>query len=318
MMPSRRARTFACRTRLVLDSAMNKLFRAVLWATVSVLATHGLALGAAAGNPSIDAMPATLTFDTCSWNHPGVNPFMGDVVAAVDRYTDIPADVRARLKARLAKREYDDLVSIRRDSIRGSGGHDYGSAIREMHFGTHQLCHAVTRAEWTPAMQERGLVYCEGGHCILVPTVCRNVSRITRQDVGNESAEALPPLEGPLAAVADPLLAMGDDLPPIEWFGPTGAGAPALAGAPAEGGSGGGTFAAGSGSGFVGASGGGVTSGFSSANAASPAGSVRPETPAVAAVPEPQTWALMLAGLAALRMAQRRVRARGQSNSGDK
>ena len=29
-------------------------------------------------------------------------------------------------------------------------------------------------------MQERGLVYCVQGQCILVPTICRNVSRITQ------------------------------------------------------------------------------------------------------------------------------------------
>ena len=43
----------------------------------------------------------------CSWDRPGVNPFVGDVVAAVDRYRDIPADVRATLKARIAQRQFD-------------------------------------------------------------------------------------------------------------------------------------------------------------------------------------------------------------------
>jgi len=42
-------------------------------------------------------------------------------------------------------------------------------------------------------MQERGLVYCDSGQCILVPTVCRNVSRITRAGVSPDHAEAPAP-----------------------------------------------------------------------------------------------------------------------------
>ena len=103
---------------------------------------------------------------------------MGDVVAAVDRYQDIPMAVRNTLKARMAARRYDEIVSIRRDAIVGKAR--YAPAIRQMHFGSGQVCASVDRSAWTPSAQERGLVYCEAGHCILVPTVCRNVSRITR------------------------------------------------------------------------------------------------------------------------------------------
>lgn len=124
------------------------------------------------------AAPATVP--ACSWDHPGVNPFMGDVVAAVDRYADIPADVRQRLKARMAKRDYDEIAVITRDGI--SGRAQYDAAIREMHFGTGQICKTVTRSRWTADWKERGLVYCEANHCIIVPTVCRNVSRISRLD----------------------------------------------------------------------------------------------------------------------------------------
>ena len=116
--------------------------------------------------------------DHCSWDRPGHNPFMGDVVAAIDRYTEIPTPVRMRLKQRMQARQYDDLVDIRRDEIRGRAR--YEPAIRDMHFGIDRVCRQVSRAGWTAQMHERGLVYCEAGHCILVPTVCRNVSRIER------------------------------------------------------------------------------------------------------------------------------------------
>ena len=119
-----------------------------------------------------------VTVPACSWDHPGTNPFMGDVVAAVDHYKDIPVATRERLKARMARRDYDELVLIERDRITGMGS--YGSEITDMHFGQTGYCKTVTRARWTDKMQERGLVYCEDGQCILVPTICRNVSRIHR------------------------------------------------------------------------------------------------------------------------------------------
>ncbi len=119
--------------------------------------------------------------DHCSWDRPGVDPFMGDVVAAVDHYRDMAPATRQKLKDRMVKREYDEIVSIDRDGIRGKS--TYGSTIRDMHFGTNQVCGSVTRASWRPDMKERGLVYCEGRECILVPTVCRNVSRVSRAEV---------------------------------------------------------------------------------------------------------------------------------------
>ena len=134
---------------------------------------------------------AAPTAERCEWTRPGHKPFMGDVVGAVDRYTDLPADVRARLKTRMAERAYDEIVTIRRDSIVGDA--QYGSTIRDMHFGSGRVCKRVTRAKWTSTMEERGLVYCEGRSCILVPTVCRNVSRIARTGGGNGNRTAMGP-----------------------------------------------------------------------------------------------------------------------------
>jgi len=128
----------------------------------------------------------------CSWDRPGHDPFMGDVVAAVDRYRDIKPATRAKLKARMAAHQFDEIVTIRADRIEGAA--IYAPEIRDMHFGQGRLCGSVTRAGWTPQMTERGLVYCEDGECILVPTVCRNVSRIRR----------LAPAAGPSPAPAGP------------------------------------------------------------------------------------------------------------------
>ncbi len=114
----------------------------------------------------------------CSWDSPGVNPFTGNIGNAIDRYQDIPAATRETLKKRMAARAYDEIVLITRDSITGRSS--YSNDIRDMHFGAGQICGRISRAKWAPSAEERGLVYCEGSECIMVPTVCRNVSRITR------------------------------------------------------------------------------------------------------------------------------------------
>ena len=148
-------------------------------ALVALLASApAAALVHAAHHTSI--VSATVT--RCSWDKPGDKPFMGDVVAAVDRYRDIPTAVRARLQARMAGLAYDEIVRIGRDTISGSA--QYRPEIRDMHFGAGRVCASVNRTQWARNAQERGLVYCEASHCILVPTVCRNVSRITRTGTG--------------------------------------------------------------------------------------------------------------------------------------
>lgn len=160
------------------------------------------------------SLPAVL--DSCKWDRPGRNPFTGDVVAAVDDYTDLPVDVRTRLKDRMARREYDDMVVIGRNGITGNA--KYGSKIRDMHFGNNRLCRTVTRTAWTPRMQERGLVYCEGAQCVLVPTVCRNVSRISRSAVSPAHAQGGESPEGLLAAA--PPGAVGSGAGPIDLTEP--------------------------------------------------------------------------------------------------
>jgi len=179
------------------------------------------------------ALATSAALPSCSWDHPGNNPFMGDVIAAVDDYKDIPAATRAKLKARMAKLDFDEFVVIDRDHV--SGVAQYGSQITDMHFGTSGMCKTVTRQKWGPKMQERGLVYCEDGQCILVPTVCRNVSRIKRED---NSPLTIAPGAGVAAAPSDPAAAGGPTaLPasatdaPLEFAAP-GAGLPGSFSAP--------------------------------------------------------------------------------------
>ncbi|KQQ36046.1 hypothetical protein ASF61_07505 [Duganella sp. Leaf126] len=173
----------------------------------------------------------TTTPIDCSWDQPGVNPYTGSIAAAIDRYPDLPDKVRASLKYRLQYGNPDDTVTITRDAI--TGGHTYDAAIRDMHFGKDQLCHTVSRARWSPRHTEPGAVYCADGHCILVPQICGNVSRIVRRDgrpaggpeLGSDGRpeaqrdpRQMPPSEPPAVAARQPV----EKTPEIDWTGHVG------------------------------------------------------------------------------------------------
>jgi hypothetical protein len=117
---------------------------------------------------------------TCNWGDRGLDPFMGDLPSAVDTYTQIPKSVREELKAKMRARKFDDTAHITAAGIR-SDTWEYGP-LRMMHFGNgSRLCGVVVTSAW-PANDpgERALIYTVGEWSIAVPSVCRNVSLITR------------------------------------------------------------------------------------------------------------------------------------------
>lgn len=274
---------------------------ACLFATLSLTPLPASAAGIARTN----------VLDNCNWNRPGVDPFMGDVVAAVDRYTDIAPPVREQLKERMRARQYDEIVVISRDAIRGKG--NYNARISDMHFGPGRVCRNVTRAGWSEQMQERGLVYCVQGQCILVPTICRNVSRITQVPASAPPAAggAAPGAAAPVAApptvpgaAGVPVIDNPDALRGGSFTG--GAVPPAVASVPflpfdyvrTFGGT---TAPAGMGGGNGGGGGGGgLPPGPTGSSIIVPPTVILPTLPptVLPAVPEPQTWGMLLAGLA--------------------
>lgn len=129
------------------------------------------------------AFITTAVSAACSWASPGAKPYMGSIPAAIDAYTDIPIDVRTMLKAKMGVRAYDDIVEITKSGV--SGRYQYVPALMDMHFGGGMCSGVVDRSAWTDAATERALIYCVGQHCIAVPTVCRNVSRIIRRPMSS-------------------------------------------------------------------------------------------------------------------------------------
>ncbi|MGK5063437.1 MHFG family PEP-CTERM protein [Janthinobacterium sp. LB3P112] len=264
--------------------------------------------------------PRANVLENCSWNRPGVDPFMGDVVAAVDRYPDIAPQVREELKTRMRARQYDEIVVISRDAIRGKG--NYNARISDMHFGPGRVCRNVTRAGWSEQMQERGLVYCVQGQCILVPTICRNVSRITQAPAsappaaGAAPGGAAPVAAAPAApeAAGVPLIDNPDALRGGSFTG--GAMPPEVASIPflpfdyvrTAGGS-----APPAGMGGGGGGGGGGLPPDQGSSIIVPPTVILPTLPPtdisiLPAVPEPQTWAMLMAGLALVAFAALRRR----------
>lgn len=179
-------------------------------AMVSVLGGFNAAAAQTQGAKKGAAPVANATLKSCSWDRPGKDPYMGELPSAVDRYIDLSPEVRTKLKDRIAKQQYDDVVEIKRDAIVGSGKFVYASQIRDMHFGDKgRMCSTVTRQRWTSTTTERGLVYCESGQCVMVPTVCRNVSRVAARPVavaekGTGAPAAAPPAEAPTPVAAKP------------------------------------------------------------------------------------------------------------------
>ena len=53
---------------------------------------------------------------------------MGDVVAAVDRYTDIPCRDARQARRRAKNRQYEDVAVIEREAIRGKAEYEPRSA----------------------------------------------------------------------------------------------------------------------------------------------------------------------------------------------
>jgi hypothetical protein len=167
--------------------------------------------------------------DSCSWDRPGADRFIGDPVVAIARY-DLPPPVLKELQAKMRKHAYDDIAVIDRDKIVGTW-HDYGE-LRMMHFGSRgTICKTVTRSKWSFSTQERALIYYVDGYTVAVPTVCGNVSLITRYERQNHgdgkgSGFLIPDTNPSAGSYGDQVSGGGGKTPETPLLRGTGGGSP--------------------------------------------------------------------------------------------
>jgi hypothetical protein len=114
----------------------------------------------------------------CDWSNPGADPYTGGVAAAVARY-GFPDAAQQEIVRKWRRIEMDGVVVITKDGAQPLSRRFVASDLRDMHYGRDKLCVGeVKRDGWPDGHVELASVYCAGQHCIAIPTVCRNVSRI--------------------------------------------------------------------------------------------------------------------------------------------
>jgi hypothetical protein len=222
---------------------------------------------------------------TCDWDHPGVDRYTGTTEAAIHAYAEIPRATQDELIAKFERREFDDFVTIDRDSIRSSGG-DYDPVIRRMHFGAtpDHLCDTVDRSNWSPEHVETAIVVYADGWYVAAPTVCGNwfiLGAMIRQQARPEATPPAPPdtpvdlTPPPLTYETVPVFGTPDNFYTLDSGG------------------------------FYSADTGGFYGGGGWLPAPCTACCVPPVTPVTPPVPEPSTWVILAAGLLMLRRATR-------------
>ena len=164
----------------------------------------------------------------CSWAHPGANPYHGDPVAALADF-DLPEATRTKLRALMQAHRVTDVATITRDDIIGSeGGY---RALREMHSGHAHVCHGeVDRSAWSARRRERALVYCADDACVIVPTICNNVSLVSRKPARvamlDDSPIDIEPAAGPPHASSEAGAPPSPAEGPLQFLPPAGGDAP--------------------------------------------------------------------------------------------
>ncbi len=243
------------------------------------------------------------TPSACSWAHPGANPYHGDPVRALSGF-GLPESTRRKLRALIVTHATTDVVTITRDDI--TGAHGYAD-LRDMHSGRGQVCHgSVDRSAWSTTRRERGLVYCADDACVIVPTICNNVSLVTRKPereaVVDEGPIDIAPAAGPPPAPVDTPVAEHPEAISSGDFLPTPEGGDEAPGLPAAPGSGGSPVGGFQGSGVPIGGGGAPCCETAPIGPGSPGG-----PPVTSPVPEVPAWGLLLAGMALIGLRLRLV-----------
>jgi hypothetical protein len=115
----------------------------------------------------------------CDWTNPGVDSFRDGGRDLGDAISRLPIDYidKIQLKKLVANQNYTEIATITQEGIEGFLA-SYTN-LRYMAFGKNKVCKNVTM-KWEPSRVERGLIYCTPNACIIIPTVCNNISLVDR------------------------------------------------------------------------------------------------------------------------------------------
>jgi hypothetical protein len=93
-------------------------------------------------------------------------------------YAHIPVWDRLSLAWQVRWGKPSAHVDIGQRGIVGSPAIDFGD-VQGMHFGKGRRCDTVDRSQWPLGRTEPAAIYRRGNYCIVVPTVCGNISWAT-------------------------------------------------------------------------------------------------------------------------------------------
>ncbi len=134
------------------------------------------------------ALAASLAAGSCDLDTTSLPVYTGNVADSVFRFADIPHEAKLRLRERIDKHRFDEVVEIRRDAIDGDSS--YVPELTGLQYGkTH--CNTVSRKTWSLDTKEAALSYCEGERCVLVTVNGRHLLRADRVSTAADVEELL-------------------------------------------------------------------------------------------------------------------------------
>lgn len=126
----------------------------------------------------------------CNWDNPGHDPYTNTVSAALSQFS-IPAAHKNVIEAQIKAGANTGMVFITKDGLVSPDRNL--STFMMMTFGKNKMCYGVERTRWADSHYEPAKLYCSGDYCVMIPTVCGNITQVfPRQTIGEPADERHP------------------------------------------------------------------------------------------------------------------------------